>query len=176
MTSPSLKRKPNRSRFSVIFSQEIFPLLKHWLTVNNRNFLIDKKPGSVCPIRETGEESGHGEKSSKQRTSNLATGLVMGKLERDICYGDFCCFNYDKFENTYDPIKKPSGIELMKLVQGNASKSINKPTEEISINVINAIRYNYEITTKVLVDKKLFPVELSHLSYKNSNERDLKSL
>lgn len=176
MTSLSSKRKPNRSRFSVIFSQEIFPLLKYWLTVTNRNFLIDKKPASVCLFYEPKEDSGFVDKSFKQRITNLANGLVMGKLEKDTCHGDFCCFDYDKFEKTYDPIKKPSVMELIKLVQDNTSKGINKPTEEISINVINAIRYNYEITTKVLVEKKLFPLELSHLSYRNSDQKDLKSL
>lgn len=107
----------------------------------------------------------------------MITKLKPGKLENKKCFGDFCTFDYDKFERTYDPIKKPQGMEIMKMIQDNSLHDINKPTEQITINLVNAVRFNYEVASKILIENKLFPASLGHLAHKkNITEQDIEIL
>lgn len=101
-------------------------------------------------------------KAGERITRNLAKVMKPPK-----CSGDFCSFNFDKYEQFYDPIKRPFGMSLIKLMETYKKVKVDGTLNDISLNVINSVRLNSHEAVKVLIQNQLFPKEFSDLAYRS---------
>ena len=110
------------------------------------DYLAICEPHKVIPVYKRKPLAN--EKISRQ-LSNL---LMLQK-----CQGDFCTFDYDKFEKHYDPIKKPFGMKLIAMMDNFRKTKMSANFNEISVNVINSVRLNAEEVINVLAENYLLP-------------------
>ena len=85
-------------------------------------------------------------------------------MKTDKCRGDFCSFDYNKYERFFDPINKVQSQQVTNLVDIYDSLGYDESKRHISVNLINSIRLHAETVVAILVDKQIFPSEfVNHL-------------